>query len=178
MQNNLTWATLSAVVGLIVAWISITSFVLEPLELRLENARQNYLRSLTERDARMDYLQHQIDELERKYGRDHHRDATVKTAFLAVPLFFAVAAPVAAECVPGDVAGSWVLIGSNQGAWSDARSRSRMTVLTRVDALARVARTPRRRGDRHARAGAGLFVHGHVRGTRLFAGHHERPACA
>ena len=69
MQNNLTWATLSAVVGLVVAWISITSFVLSPLEARLETARQNFIRAVNERDARMDYLQHQIDELERKYGR-------------------------------------------------------------------------------------------------------------
>ena len=65
MRDGITWATISTVVGLVVAWISITRFVLEPMESRLEVARQNYIRSITERDARMDYLQRQIDELER-----------------------------------------------------------------------------------------------------------------
>ena len=69
MQSNITWATISAIVGLAVAWITITQFVLEPLDLRLEVARQHYVRSLTERDARMDYLQHQIDQLEQRRGR-------------------------------------------------------------------------------------------------------------
>ena len=42
----------------------------------------------------------------------------MKTAFLVVALVMALAAPAAAECVQADVAGSWALIGSNQGAWS------------------------------------------------------------
>ena len=71
MQNSgaITWASISTIVGLAVAWVTITRFVLEPLETRIEVARQNYIRELVERDQRMDYLQQQIDELEHKQRR-------------------------------------------------------------------------------------------------------------
>lgn len=67
-SENLTWATISTVVGLVVAWVSIFQFVLAPLNERLETARDNVFRAMAERDARMDYLQGQIDELERRLG--------------------------------------------------------------------------------------------------------------
>lgn len=67
-SQTLTWATVSAAIGIVVAGISIIGFVLGPLDKRLEDARQNVIRAVEERDARMDYLQRQIDELERRIG--------------------------------------------------------------------------------------------------------------
>ena len=65
-QTGITWGTISAAIGIVLGVIGITRFILEPLEARLEAARSNYIRSIAERDARMDYLQRQIDDLERK----------------------------------------------------------------------------------------------------------------
>lgn len=65
-MEKLSLATISAVVGIIVAWLSIIGFILKPLENRMDTARDNLIRALAERDARMDYIQRQIDELEQE----------------------------------------------------------------------------------------------------------------
>ena len=64
--DRVTWATISALVSLGVGGLSLTTFVLQPLQQRVEIGRENLIRALAERDARMDYLQRQIDELEDK----------------------------------------------------------------------------------------------------------------
>jgi hypothetical protein len=61
IKGPITWATVSAIVTLIVA-----AFTLFPAKESLDLARANVLRALAERDARMDYLQRQIDDLERQ----------------------------------------------------------------------------------------------------------------
>lgn len=71
--QTLTWATVSAAIGIVVAGITIIGFVLGPLNERLEDARQNVIRGIAERDARMDYLQRQIDELEKRLGGSRRR---------------------------------------------------------------------------------------------------------
>jgi hypothetical protein len=58
--GHITWTAISAFVALVVA-----AFTLFPAKSSLEQARENVLRGLAERDARMDYLQRQIDDLER-----------------------------------------------------------------------------------------------------------------
>lgn len=67
MQNSITWAALGAGVSIIVGMVTLAQFVLEPLATRVETARDNIRGAFAERDARMDYLQRQIDELERQF---------------------------------------------------------------------------------------------------------------
>lgn len=66
MRNGaVTWATISGVAGVIAAWFALTQLVIAPLERRVDIARDNLREAMHERDVRMDYLQKQIDEIER-----------------------------------------------------------------------------------------------------------------
>jgi hypothetical protein len=57
---------ISAFLGLIMAWISITQFVIEPLKNRMDLAREQLLREILEiHDATAD-LDRRIRELERR----------------------------------------------------------------------------------------------------------------
>jgi hypothetical protein len=42
----------------------------------------------------------------------------MRATILAAPLALALAAPASAACVQADLAGSWALVGSNNGVWT------------------------------------------------------------
>lgn len=63
--ETIVWQIVAAIGGFVVAWITIVNFVIEPMEARMERARINIQHAVEERDTRLDYLQRQIDELER-----------------------------------------------------------------------------------------------------------------
>lgn len=65
LNGKITWAAISGVAGLVAAWFALTQVVVAPLERRIDVARENFRQVMHERDARMDYLQKQIDEIER-----------------------------------------------------------------------------------------------------------------
>jgi type II secretory pathway component PulM len=59
------WPVIGAFTGFVLAWITIVNFIVQPMESRIERGRDLIREVLRDQNTRIDYLQRQIDELER-----------------------------------------------------------------------------------------------------------------
>jgi hypothetical protein len=63
-KGFITWAAISAAIGVLTAWISITQMVIDPLKNRLEIARENLVREITRLETVVEHIDERVRELE------------------------------------------------------------------------------------------------------------------
>jgi hypothetical protein len=68
-KGLVTWAAISAAIGVFTAWISITQLVIDPLKTRLELGRENVLRDMVRMDTLLREIDKRLRDLERSRGQ-------------------------------------------------------------------------------------------------------------